>query len=115
MADTQTTAKKSLVGMIVGAIIWITTGAGAAIVSHFLPAWLMDVLHPLGALIAAISAAFAAHTNTTAVTQNTAAVTDTTAAIKQNTAASAGLTPNPAIVSASQRRTPGSPLQGGSL
>lgn len=95
MSDTTTTAHKSWVATIVGAILWAISGAGSAILGHFIPdAWLA-VFHALGALITAIGAATQIHNNTKATVA-------TTTAVQQVTAASVTLTPNPSIVAAQQ-------------
>jgi hypothetical protein len=111
---TLTTAHKSLIATILGALMWILTGTGASIISHFLPAWLVAIMHPLGELLTAIGAAFQIHQNTTATVASTAAV------VAAVTSAPVNMAPNPAIVAAQARgaataaasRAPGNPMQG---
>lgn len=112
MSDTTSQSHKSLWATVFGAVMWILTGSGAAIVSHFLPAPLIAILHPLGELLTAIGAAFSVHANTQAAVA-------TTAAVKQVTVAPVDLAPNPSIVAAQAKgaaaalsRSAGSPLQG---
>jgi hypothetical protein len=108
MSDTPSSTHKSWLTTILGAVLWVITGTGAGIVSHFLPDTWVAVLHAIGELVTAIGAATQVH-------QNTQAAVATKEAVKQVTNAPVDLSPNPAIAAAraSASRVAGNPLQGG--